>query len=61
MVRQQCTPRKGKNTGGTGPAGPGCRLRDSVRAYITRASAATTPSMLRLLSAATQMRPESTP
>ncbi|GEM_PF-6530776 len=31
------------------------------RSYITRASALTTASMLRLLMAATQMRPESTP
>ena len=43
--------------GGTGlGCWPAARLR-----YITRAMAATTASMLRVLSAATQMRPESTP
>lgn len=40
------------------PLSPG---RQSGRHYITRVSADTTVPMLRLLMAATQMRPESTP
>ena len=64
IVARRMSDRKGENTyrGALFPAA--CHLRDSAAGaadYITRASAAATAPMLRLLMAATQMRPESTP
>ncbi len=65
MVRSGEISRKRENQGSERRNCPNCRQGDSLGGAeaqaITFAKAATTVSMLRLLMAATQMRPESTP
>ena len=63
MLGAVATWRMRENAYESGSNAAACRAGDRplVAQAITLASAATTASMLRLLMAATQMRPESTP